>query len=284
MTKEAPLTSIGISVYGQPLDWLQICIESALNQTNTNIEVLVRPDGPNAIGHTEAAWLSNIASRDRRLRLLEGPRTLGTFGSLRVIFQQARGDFLVQLDADDALHPQAIELACAEFEARTGLSMVYTKCLEMDSVGNIIGEGARQNVPYGDLSILVQFMTFHMRFICRRHYELVGGYRPDLKFTGDYDLSIRLSEVGGVFFLPLPLYNYRLHSNNTSRQHYQETVQESYNVARNALFRRRLAGTYYLRMASNNTGVLLKFPSWARKNQHHSGDHIYLSSTCTQWL
>ncbi len=284
MSHEVPLTSIGVSVYGQPLAWLQTCIASALNQTVTNIEILVRPDGPNAVGHAEAAWLSKMASRDKRLRLIEGHRTLGTFGSLRVIFKEARGEFLVQLDADDALHCQAIEYASAQFKARTGLSMVYTKCLEIDAEGKLIGEGRRQDMPYSDLRMLVQFITFHMRYICRKHYELAGGYSATLKYTGDYDLSIRLAEVGGIFFLPLPLYHYRLHPNNTSRQHYQATIHESFHVARDALFRRRLAGKYYLQMASNNTGKLLKFDSWAQANQPLAGGHVCLSSTKSQWL
>ncbi len=256
----SPHTTIGISIYRQPAHWVSACIASAQQQSDAEIEIIIRPDGPEALSPALHAWLRDRCTADPRLRLLDGIDNLGTFGSYRSIFARARGTFLAQLDADDLLHHEAIARCRSELEQHPELAFLYTNCLEIDADNNPMQEGLRQRIPYSTLRSFVQFIPFHLRLVRRSAYEKAGGYSPRLLYTGDYDLSLRLAEVGAVGHLPLPLYLYRVHAANTSGLKRQATVQEALEVARDALRRRGLDHRYALRLDANQQMILLRLP------------------------
>jgi GT2 family glycosyltransferase len=254
---QIPRTSIGISIFQQPDHWVRDCIASARHQSDASIEILIRPDGPDAVSPELLCWLQQLAAFDKRVILLPGASNLGTFGSYRDIFDQAQGQFFAQLDADDLLHREAIARCRAELEQHPELSFLYTDCLEIDSENQPIKAGLRQHVAYSATTSLVQFIPFHLRLVRRDVYEQIGGYDAGLLYSGDYDLTLRLSEVGAVGYLPVPLYLYRVHDTNTSKIKRQATAEEALLVARAALRRRGLYPRFSLELDPNQQ-VLLK--------------------------
>ena len=100
---------IGISIYKQPSVWIEESINSVLNQTEKDWQLLIRTDGPEAIQDKQAALLANYHEHSSKIKLIIGAERLGTFGSYKEIFNQCDSKFLVQLDADDTLAADAIE-------------------------------------------------------------------------------------------------------------------------------------------------------------------------------
>lgn len=223
----------------------------------SDTQVIVRVDGQGAIDSDASQWLNQQSLFDNRLRVVYGRRQLGNFGSLSKIFAATDSDYLIQLDADDKLHPQAVELAVDKLETNRTLSFVYTNCFEIDADDQILGLGPRQALAYTHNGMLAQFITFHMRCIRRSSYEAVGGYRCAFPYCGDYDLSLRLAEVGAVGYISLPLYFYRVHDANTSTLKIEATTTEGFSVARNALYRRGLAHRYYLKCSKSGDVCLI---------------------------
>ena len=231
---------IGISVYRQPLAWLQQCIHSALTQTGpVTITVTVRCDGPDACDPDCLHWLRQINEDEPRLLLIEGTEQCGTFGSYHQIFETSNSTFLCQLDADDWLEPDAIAQAIADLEGKSEAPFLYTQYQEVSGEGKPLRLGTRSLTPFNKQRMLVQFITYHLRVIRRAAYHECGGYDPSLQFCGDYNLSLRLCELGTPIHLAKPLYNYRLHGDNTSTHQRQATIQEAFVVAQQALNRRR---------------------------------------------
>ncbi|QPN71480.1 glycosyltransferase [Synechococcus sp. CBW1108] len=254
---QTPCTSIGISIYRQPDPWVRACIASARQQSDVSIEILIRPDGPEALSPALQSWLHHLALIDARVRLLPGAANLGTFGSYRAIFDQAQGQFLVQLDADDLLHRDAIARCRDELEQHPELAFLYTDCLEIDGNSQPLRKGWRQQIPYSSTKSLVQFIPFHLRLVRRVAYAQIGGYDASLLYSGDYDLTLRLAEVGAVGHLPQALYLYRIHDTNTSTLRRQATAEEALRVARAALQRRGLHPRFSLELSPTQQ-VLLK--------------------------
>jgi glycosyltransferase involved in cell wall biosynthesis len=253
--------TIGVSVYKQSRLWLKASIDSALSQSCRQLEIIVRLDGPNSIDDDALLWLETKSASDDRLKIVYGAKRVGNFASLKHVFGLSTGAYLIQLDADDKLHPQAVELACQHLDENPNLGFIYSDCLEIDALDNLVGNGDRQKEPYSYLRMLVHFTTFHMRCIRRSTYEVVGGYREAFSLCGDYDLSLRLAEVSDVAYLSLPLYFYRIHAYNTSRNCMRETAVEGLSVARNAFFRRQLANSHYLLAKGGNSLLLIDWKS-----------------------
>ena len=121
--------------------------------------------------------------------------------------------------------------------------MVYTNYLEMDGDGNTQQLGKRCRTPYSKERLLVDFMTFHFRLMRRSTFELAGGIDPEFEYIEDYDLCLRLSEITEIYHLQKPLYFYRLHQGNTSKDKQLEQIVLSHKAIANALQRRGLADT-----------------------------------------
>lgn len=102
--KTNPLISIVIPVYNVK-DYIRECIESVLDQTYTNLEVLIindkTPDKSIEIIH-------DLAS-DRRINIINLPNNLGLSGARNEGLHRANGEYVVFVDSDDKIKPQYIE-------------------------------------------------------------------------------------------------------------------------------------------------------------------------------
>ena len=86
-------------------DYLVRSVSSALHQTFYDLEVIVVDDGST---DDSLSLLSPLAS-DARLRII--PTTnRGVAAARNRGLDEAKGDFILFLDADDALHPEALRL------------------------------------------------------------------------------------------------------------------------------------------------------------------------------
>jgi glycosyltransferase involved in cell wall biosynthesis len=208
-------TTIGISLYKKPIEYVRKCIESALEQT-TDVQVILRTDGPDACDNVTLTFLKELDRCTSNFTFLEGKVNLGIYGSYREIFKNIETDNLCQLDADDYLHPDAIEVCERALESHQEYSMVYTDCMEVDSEGNELQLCERQATQFTPQNIVRYFMTYHLRVIRKRVYDAVGGYNESYKFGGDYDLCLKISEIGveqNIGYIPIPLYYYRRDEN-----------------------------------------------------------------------
>lgn len=238
------LVQVGISIYGQDLFQVQSCIESCLTQENSLITC--RTDGPDACDDGVLRYLKSVSDREDMVRLIIGSKRLGSYGSLNSIFETSESPFLCQLDADDMLAPGALRLCIEQLEANLCASFLYTDCLEVDEQGSPIQIGGRSQHEYTEINSLIQFIPFHLRMIRRRCFNQIGGYDASLRYTGDYDISLKLTEVGSVIYLNRPLYSYRIHSRNTSFANFQKLNSEVFSICNEALVRRGLTGKYRL--------------------------------------
>jgi GT2 family glycosyltransferase len=110
-------------------------------------------------------------------------------------------------------------------------------------MGNIKGIGTRCQTPYSKDRLLVDFMTFHFRLIRRSVYDQVGGINENFKRAEDYDLCLRISEVTEVQHIKRPLYYYRQHADNVTKNQLEQ-IQWAYEATTEALKRRGLDDRY----------------------------------------
>lgn len=99
------LVSVVVPVYNAQ-KYLQSCVDSIINQTYRNLEIILVDDGS-----TDQSGMicDEYARKDERIKVIH--KENGGNGDARNTgYQQATGKWLVMADNDDLLHPQQIEI------------------------------------------------------------------------------------------------------------------------------------------------------------------------------
>lgn len=107
MKNNVPFVSVLIPVYKVPEIYLRKCLDSVINQTLKNIEIIIVDDGsPDNCG----AICDEYALNDNRVKVIH--KENGGLASARnAAFEKASGECITFLDGDDFLENNACELA-----------------------------------------------------------------------------------------------------------------------------------------------------------------------------
>ena len=85
-------------------------------------------------------------------------------------------------------------------------------------------------------------IVHHPRLFRRDAWERVGGHDESLTNAVDYDLFLKLSEVGTMYHVRQHMYSYRILETSTSRAKKSLQTKNTHNVVRSALERQGLRG------------------------------------------
>lgn len=209
----SPKISIVIPVYNRER-YVGTAIESVLNQTKRDFELLVWDDG--STDHS-IDIAHHYAALDSRVRAI-GAEHQGIAPAVKAAFAATSGTYIGLVDSDDELAPTALEETAAILDSHPEVGLVYTDYRLIDENGQDKGLGWRCRIPYSKDRLLINFMTFHFRLIRRCVYEQVGGINDSFELSEDYDLCLRLSEVTAVYHVQKPLHYYRRHAGNITHQ------------------------------------------------------------------
>lgn len=103
--KQKPVASVVISSYNMA-STLPAAIDSVLNQTVSNFELIVIDDG--STDNTKNV-LKQYQKKDSRIHVIENEKNLGLIKSLQKGLAQAQGKYIIRMDADDQSYPDRIE-------------------------------------------------------------------------------------------------------------------------------------------------------------------------------
>lgn len=186
--------SIVIPAYNYA-QYLDECIQSCLNQTYKNIEIIVVDDCSQDNTFEVCKKYPVIYIRHFQNFGLPTARNTGIMA--------ATGDRILTVDADDTIHPTMVE-----------------KCIDVPGVAVVgvhnFGDVEDNVLPYHDLS-LVAFKEQNRITCCsmfdKADWYRVGGFDENMKEgREDWDFWLSLLELG-VEFNPIQecLFNYRIH-------------------------------------------------------------------------
>ena len=237
----AELVQIAISVYRQRTHFIKKCVLSALRQSLASKTIHLRTDGHHACSAQALKWIRRVTKQNSEMFLVEGIRRIGIYNSYNAIFHQSESKYILQLDADDFIHEHALDVLVEQLEGCPDAVMAFGECVEVDSIGRPI---RMRNGPLHNQrkELLTDFYCFHPRLIRRTAFESVGGFSPGFDLAGDYDLCLRLNEIGAFCHVNLPLYFHRDHVKSASRTHSYRLNEESLLAVTNAIERRSLSG------------------------------------------
>jgi len=202
----APLFSIVTPVYEPPVDVLADTIASVLAQDFEDWEwILVDDCSP-----TEAVreLIRDHATNDPRIRLVERETNGHIVAASNDGIDAARGEFIVLLDHDDLLTPNALSANATRIEGNEDVDYLYSDEDKVDDEGSLYDEFRKPD--WSPERLRGQMYTSHLSVIRTEVVRRVGGFREGYDGSQDHDLALRVGEVARqVVHIPEVLYHWR---------------------------------------------------------------------------
>jgi len=210
-----PLFSIIVASYNNG-KYLPECLDSLINQTYTNIEIIVVDDASN---DNSVEIVKHYMAKDTRIKLWVNKKNKGVGYTKNKGVDEANGIILGFVDADDYLTINAVEVMMLEHSKSSEASLIYSThyipSTELNKLSINKRVGAIEQGSFlrhsHKTKIIAHFASFK-----KSSYLLCAPLDISLKKAIDHDLYYKLEEVGATKFINKPLYYYRQHSGSIS--------------------------------------------------------------------
>jgi glycosyltransferase involved in cell wall biosynthesis len=224
--RERPLVSI-VTPSLNMAPYIGEAIESVLAQDYPRIEYIV-VDGGSSDGTADV-----LRRFQTRVRVISGPDR-GAADAVNRGFAASSGSIFAFLSADDVYTPGAVSRAVEAF-SECDCAVVYGDGVWIDARGAEIGAYPTRDFDRNSLEFEC-YICQPASFIRREAFESVGGLDPELHFTYDYDLWLRIARTWDLRRIPGVLAKSRMHPVNKTLGSRRAVLRE------NVMMLRRTAG------------------------------------------
>lgn len=215
MIKE-PLISIVLPVYNGSR-YLKQAIESCINQTYKNIELLIIDDGS-----TDDSLLiaSQFLASDNRIKIIENGKNLALPASLNVGHREAQGEYITWTSDDNKYQEDAIrKLYDTLIEER--VDIVYCDYLIIDDEDKLVAQSRLKEIEYLLFDGVIGACFLYKKEVYSRN----NGYDENLFLVEDYDFWLRALKHSCYFKIENPgYYFYRYHANSLTVRMQNDSV------------------------------------------------------------
>jgi glycosyltransferase involved in cell wall biosynthesis len=231
-----PKVSVVLPVWNGE-QYLRQTLDSILGQDFPELEVVIVDDGSS----DGTAQILSLYSGDTRIRLFRQTNK-GLVAALNKGLELATAEFIARIDADDLMIPSRLTAQFSYLRENPDVLAVGSFIELIDGKGRKIGLRA---FPAGKVKVTETMRRYctlaHPAVMARKSALLAaGGYRECFRHAEDYDLWLRLIEMGPVDNIPEPLTKYRIHEKSVTHLHRVE--QGLSTLAAQLAYRRRKAG------------------------------------------
>lgn len=208
-------------------EYLHPAIESCLQQTYKDIEVVVVDDASTDSTPDYVAWAKKQEWAPK-CQFIRNEKNAGRSESRNIGNRAACGGIIAVLDADDLSTPRRAELTVAKFKA--GSVFVHGAAHKMDPVGRDLGM-VESDVFNRDRAIerlsagIVHSTVAYSKDIATRYPYLAG--EPARLGVDDFTMFMAIAFDGVKFdYIPAPLAAYRINEFGISAKRDHKEVQE----------------------------------------------------------
>lgn len=238
-----PKISVIMSVYKEPLDWVQQSIDSILQQTFSSFEFIIINDNPDRKDLHD--FLENKRTIDSRIVIVHNEENIGLTKSLNKALKIVQGEYVARMDADDISYPERFErqLEYMEIHKNVGVCGSY-----IDFFGDKKGQG-KYPIVHENIFLFVENCFAHPTVFIRARLLKQYKYDESYKVSQDLALWIKLYAEGVEFGnLPIALLKYRFSKSQITSLYNQKQVELSKKLRREAFNIFSLKNGYCVRM------------------------------------
>jgi glycosyltransferase involved in cell wall biosynthesis len=205
-----PLVSVIVPCYNGAA-FLEQALRSALAQSYPKVEVVVVDDGSTDSSAEIARRFPVRYIRQENRGLCEA-RNRG--------IRESKGSYLVFLDADDRLQPQAIATGLGALTLRPDCAMAVGDHVFIAANGSYLANSNKADPLDSHYEALLKsnFIEMISSVLFRRSiFDEVGGFDGTLRVAEDYELYLRIARARPICCHAAIVAEYRMHEGNTSR-------------------------------------------------------------------
>ncbi|MDD2735993.1 MAG: glycosyltransferase [Desulfuromonadaceae bacterium] len=231
-----PKVSVIIPCYNRK-DFIAETINSVINQTYPNIELIVVDDGCTDGSRTL------LESFGESFTILEHPgrANRGQSAAINLGIQNCTGEYVAILDSDDLFAPDKILKQVSFLMENPQIGLVYSNGHSIDENSNILFEiyGKKHTEDSNPNRVLLDcyFLLPNNSLLRRSVFEQVGGFDESLRASQDHDMAIRVSEVTKLAYLEDHLFFYRRHKDSISQKNAKRRWLNGYTILKKAYSR-----------------------------------------------
>lgn len=209
------LVSVIIPTFKRPYKTLSRAINSVLNQSYTNMEIIIVDDSPkDDFNRKEVEENLKIIS-DKRVRYIQHQYNQGACIARNTGINNSRGDYIAFLDDDDEWLPDKLQLQLKKIK-NSDAGLIYCSSYTITLKDN---RQVNKTVRFSKISGWAYNRLIIDNFIGSTSFVLLkkevidscGVFNNDLLSAQDYELWLRISKKFQIDFVDTPLVNYYIH-------------------------------------------------------------------------
>jgi glycosyltransferase involved in cell wall biosynthesis len=231
-----PKVSVIIPTYNRAAS-LETAVKSVLSQTFQDFELIIVDDASSDGTHN---YLQKLSASDQRIKFISNPTSLGGSQSRNEGIYASHGEWLAFLDDDD-LWLQLNALAATPESVACGTDYRVNYPLKIKKIVN------PPRAVTMDALLKANILGGASVCMCRADIlKAMGGFDGKLKSAQDWDVWVRLREVGVIISVPEVLVEYFVHF----KVRISNDMRAKYAGARRFYFKYRYAMTAASRTAN----------------------------------
>ena len=215
------MVTIGLPFYNAE-KYLALAIESVLQQTYTNWELLLLDDGST---DDSLSIAQSYAQKDSRIRVISDGKNKNLATRLNELPSLAQGLYLARMDADDIMHSARIERQLAVLKAHPEIDVLGTNAYIINDE-NAVTSTRYPLTPKNTLTRVKSFI--HPTIIAKKQWFLENPYDTKALRMEDAELWYRTHSKYHFVRLNEPLLFYREVGNNYYKKYFLAQQSKAY--------------------------------------------------------
>lgn len=205
-----------MTTYNTEIKYLKEQIDSILNQTYKNINLIISDD--NSTNKEVQEVLKKYKEQDNRITLYIQENNLGYNKNFEFVLKRAKSEYLMFSDHDDIWYPEKVKKTLEKLKEKN-VDMVYCNCNQINENGECIRDNyfKYKNVPLiegkSHLAISRCIGIGCSQMITKEVRNRMIPF-TDKVIAHDWLASFIANELKGMTYLEEPLFGYRLHDTN----------------------------------------------------------------------
>ena len=208
-----PLFSVCIPVYNVEEKWLRKCVASVENQYYEHWQLCLADDC--STDPRVRDILKEYERKDSRIRVVYRKENGHISRATNSALQIAEGEFIVLMDNDDELSPDALFEAAKLLQEHRDADVIYSDSDKLTESGERVDPYFKSD--YCPDTLLSYNYISHLGIYRKTLVDQVGGFRTGVEGSQDYDLLLRVTELTDrVYHIPKILYHWRIIEGSTA--------------------------------------------------------------------
>ena len=215
------MVTIGLPFYNAE-KYLALAIESVLQQTYTDWELLLLDDGST---DNSLSIAQSYAQKDSRIKVISDGKNKNLATRLNELPSLAQGLYLARMDADDIMHSARIERQLAVLKAHPEIDVLGTNAYIINDENAVTSK----RYPLTPKNTLTRVKSFiHPTIIAKKQWFLENPYDTKALRMEDAELWYRTHSKYHFVRLNEPLLFYREVGNNYYKKYFLAQQSKAY--------------------------------------------------------